>query len=501
MGRQLVWAGVLLIVAAFCSGEAVAQQQGDTYYRQRIAEAWSAAQSGADARADQLFEALIGDPAFQRLPVHDRRRALSAAAWSAARNGRPEAAAGLYLRVADLDSDDPDDWYRMALVALELQDLDAAARAMTTMIGRWPELLGNISADVLYPLAQQGDLNTPDRIAYLQALFDANWKGGSAGAPGGIWLSLARTHLQEGDLVRARIVARRITGPNTLIAMRADRQFDTLLDRDGWRANIQHATAKEIERVRKLVDSYPDQLEPMVTLGHMLLLGGHHEETVALSDAALDRIASAPLDAPPFSDLHQQVWLMNHKSIALRRMGRLDEAVEELRRASRLGENGGTNISQALNLGSLECDRGNPRQALAAAALAGEEAMSDYGRAVRAAIHHCAALQIEDADMAMFALQELSGLRKEAPLLYLHVLLQADKADDAAALLPDLLASDDHRTTILVWAQDCRKPPPLPAQAGQRARKRAFLARQDVLDAIQAVGRIESYEVYCHMLG
>ncbi len=494
-------AAAILLLAGTVVGAAMAQDQEETFYRQRILEAWTAAQADAHARADPLLQDVIADARFGQLPEDDRRRLLSAAAWSAAHNGRLPAAAAWFAQVAELGSDDPDDWYRMSLVALDQHDQDAAARAMTILIGRWPEVLPNLSPDLVYPLAQQGDTSTPDRLAFQQALFDANWKGGSAGTPSGIWYQLARSRLSQGDMDRARIVARRITDPGTLILMRADRRFDPVLDASSWRANVTHANVREIERARRLAEAYPDQLEPLVSLGHQLLLGGQHEEAIALSDATLARIASAPLDAPPFTDLDRQVWLMNYKSLALRRMGRIEEAVDELRRASQLGENGQPNVSQALNLGSLECDRGNAEAALAAAAVAGEADMSPYGQAVRAAIRHCAALQLGDQPAAAAALKELAGLVDDAPIRYLEALLLGEQPDQAADLMRKLLASESERSEALEWAQDCRLPEPLAVQVRERALRQAFLARDDIVDAINAVGRVERYDLYCHING
>lgn len=501
VGFRITASMVVLLLAGTVGSLVRAQIPEEAFYRQQVLEAWTAAQAESHARADSLFENVIADARFGQLPEGERRRLLSAAAWSAARNARLPAAAARYARVAELGSDDPDDWYRMSLVAVDLQDRDTAARMMAVLIGRWPELLPNLSPDLLYPLAQVGDTSTADRMAFQQALFDANWNGGSAGTPSGVWFQLARNRLTQGDVDRARTVARRITDPETLIQMRADRRFDALLDPSSWRANVNHANAREIERMRLLMAAYPDQLEPIVSLGHQLLLGGHHMEAIALSDATLARIASAPLDAPPFTDLGRQVWLMNHKSLALRRTGNIDEAVAELQHASRLGEDGLPNVSQALNLGSLECDRGRPDAALAAAVSAGEENISAYGRAVRASIRHCAALQLGDRAGAVAALEELSGLVDDAPIRYLEALVWEGQPDRATALIRDLLLSDDQRSQVLEWAQDCALPEPLPIQVRKRALKQAFLARPDILSAINAVGRIETYELYCHING
>ena len=318
MARQGIVTGAIVLIAwALASGTAPAQDLDDTAYRQRIVDARTAAKLDAHVRAGSLLEDVIADPRFRRLPQDEQRRLVSAAAWSAAQIGDLAAAIAWQAELVELGSDDPDDWYRMALVALDMGDRDAAARALTVLIARWPELLRNATTEVLYPLALQGDTTTPDRVAFQQALFDANWKGGSAGETGGIWFRLARSRLVQGDQERARIVARRITDPDTLVLMRADRRFDPLLHRDGWRANVAHASTREIERMRLLARAYPDRIESLGSLAHQLLVGGHHEEVVALADDVLARIAAAPTGAPPFVDADQRVWLMNYKSIAL----------------------------------------------------------------------------------------------------------------------------------------------------------------------------------------
>src|SRR5512138_883868 len=71
---------------------------------------------------------------------------------------------------------------------------------------------------------------------------------------------------------------------------------------------------------------------------------------------------------------------------------------------------GAPNVSQMLNLGSLECDRGHAEAALPAADAAGELGLSAYGRAVRAMIRHCVAHQLGDQDAAASQLEVLAEL-------------------------------------------------------------------------------------------
>lgn len=188
----------MLVCAGSCMiGLAMAQDPSDLLFRQRIAEAWAASSDHRPAVADRLLDAVIVDARFESLPVNDQVPLLSRAAFAAWQNNRLDVASDRYARIGQLGSDDPDDWYRMALVSYARSDFDAAARAMAIFIGRWPELLPNLDADVLFSLMFNGDTASQDRIAYYQALFDSNWDGGSAGTLGAAWFRLARTRLNK----------------------------------------------------------------------------------------------------------------------------------------------------------------------------------------------------------------------------------------------------------------------------------------------------------------
>ncbi len=385
----------------------------------------------------------------------------------------------------------------MALVSYTRSDFDAAARAMTTFAGRWPELLPNLNADILFALMLNGDTASPDRIGYYQALFDANWDGGSAGTLGAAWFRLARARLEQGDIANARAVARRIQEPEVLISMRSDRRFDALLDHASWRADVSNAALRQVDRQRSRTIAYPESLDAMVQLSYALLLVGRHEEVIALSDASADRIASANLDDPPYVDPHNQSWLMNNKSIALERMGRIDEAREELQRASRIGGRGGSNVGQSLNLGQMYCGLGDATAAEAAISGVLPKEMSNYGKAVAAKTRHCISRLQHNQDAETSALAELEALQADAPITYLKALLESDQVAHATDLALELLSSPEKRTSMLDWAQNCRLAPVLPQVAAYHEKVKAFLSREDVLQAINAVGRIESYDIYC----
>jgi tetratricopeptide (TPR) repeat protein len=463
------------------------------FYRQRIAEAQSLFAAGRYARAHQVFPGLISDPRFGDIPESDKRLVLSAAAWSAVKNDRLDDARALYTRAIDLGSDDPDDFYRLSTIQFELGNLDASAKALTGLVERWPELLVNLDASLIYQLIFRTEHISQERLELMQALFYANWDGAGVSASSA-WHQLALLHVERGDHEAARAVIRRIDGPNQLIALRSDRRFDALLDSDSWRANVQLAAMRQVERLRDHAASKADRLQPRVQLTYAMLTVGMHHEVIALVDEAIAAIATAANGAKPFIDIEEQVWLMNNRAIALRRLGRLDDALLELRRASHLGESGDVNVSQTLNLGQFYCKLGQPDAALAAISAAGS--MSGYGKMVQTGVRHCAALQQQDVKAASEALAYLKKHRKDSQVIYLEALIAAGQLDHAAQVVIQLLDSPFERAELLTWMQEYMRPSPLPGEMRTLALRSELLARSDVQDTIERVGRIASYGVY-----
>ncbi len=490
---------VLALLSGCVAGTSVATPAPDQFYRQRVAEALAIPGTEANPRTDALLDRLLAEPQYASLTAAERRRLLSRAALVAWQNERLDVAAQRYAELARQGSDDPDDWYRMAGVALQKRDTDAAAIAMTEFAARWPELLDNTRSELLYLLAIQGDTRSPARIGFQQALFDANWKGGDSNTPGAIWFKLARARLEQGDVEAARVVVRRIQEPDILISMRADKRFDAALDRNRPRNDVMLAADRQITLLRTRTEVYPDRLEPLLQLSNALMLAGRHDDVIALSDAAIARITAATTGAPAFTDMEQQVWLLNNKALALRRLGRPDEAIAEMRRASQLGERGMENVSQVLNLGELECANGNGKEANRIVAGAPSANLSSFGKSVAAHIQHCAALQDGNERARKKALKALQAQREEAPMPYLDALVQSDP-EQALAFMQHLLDQPEKRNEVLDWAQECLLPPVLPGEQLGRQRQEAFIARADVRAAITAVGRIERYPLYCQTM-
>lgn len=462
-------------------------------FRQHLALAHALARNGGAREADRAFAEAIAMPAFSELPAAERHTTLATAGQTAVEADNLAHAAELY-RLATQAGDDADDWYRLALIESDLERPDAAAQAFIHLVEHWPDVLPNVNEATLFRLQYLLPRGSDTRLALLRALFAANWTSRTSD-PSAIWLSLTEMLVERGRNDEARAVAKRIVGPMQVVALRSDKRFDFMVSADSWAFNVDNASRRQLELLRQQADVQPRSLDARSQLGYALLIAGLDREVLALNDEIKQRIAAAPAAMPPYDDVHEQVWLMNNASIALRRQGRIDEGIAELERASRLREEGTANVSQTLNLAEAYCRLARPDDALAALDRAGDS-LTGYARMVIHSIRLCAATAKNDAGAADVALRYLREHRGEANQIYLEALLRAQRVDEAARLLADLLAAPEDRLDALTWLQEYRTSEPLPGDIGYRAARKTLLARADVQAEVAKVGRIGRYEIY-----
>lgn len=463
-----------------------------TYDRRRLV-ALTLAECAYRKEADPALRAAVGDRRFARLSAADRRRTLSAAALNAWNLDQTERALALYRRAIEVDPSDPDDWYRQANLLRIRGDNQGAARSLIHLVEHWPELLDNLSDDHIFPLIYGLDSDSQVRLDLLQALFDANWQRRGQGASAA-WYELAEIRMNRGDVDAARAAIRRISMPSELIHLRIDRRFDGIVDRDAPAFDIEQAAAQKTGLYRSLASIHPDSLEMQSRLGHALLDQGRNEEALAHANRVLGIIAESDAKRAPYKDMGEEIWVMNMRGIALLRLGRYDEALLELQRASRRDEGGGVNVSLALNLGLYYAALGRADEALAASARAGAE-INGYGRMLQAYTRLRAALLKNDGSGVQRELEYLREHRADGQMLLIEALLHAGRLDEAEQRLLERLASAEGRAPALYWMQRFRAPEPLPEGRGLRVRKAELIARPSVQKAVGAVGRIESYDI------
>lgn len=463
-------------------------------YEQKVRHALLLAGEDADVVADPALSAVIADPSFRGLESSRQYAVLSIATRVAINLEQYPRARDLSKRATMVNPESPDEWYRLSQLSRLTEDYEGAGTSLIQLAERWPELLDNLEQVHVLQSVYRLDHSSPTKLALLKALFDANWDRNGAGASN-LWYELAALQIERSDTSAAAAAMRRVTTPAELVKLRIDRRFDSLVDHESWRFNVENAAEQRVGDLGALAQSKPRSLSIRTDFIDALLTAGRHEEALAQADVALASIATADADAPPFDDMDLEIWVINSRATALRRLGRTDETVAAITKASTMSEGGSSNVSQVLNLGGLYCALARPRDALATVAKVGDN-LSGFGRMVLAAVQQCAALQTGDHAGAEKALAYLREHRKDSQIMLVDALVDAGLEDEAARTLIGLLASEGDRPDALEWAQGYRRPPALAGEASGRINRDAVLARKDVREAVAKVGRIEQFGIF-----
>lgn len=465
---------------------------------QRYIEQANAALQAADQASEEdaaatlaALSAVIDDPLYGMLTKEGQRMLVSAKALATWQQGRLENARDLYVQATKIDGNEPDDWYRLAILERHLGDTPRSARYMTALVHRWPDRANNLDRSLLNAYAYRPEGNPPWRTELMQALFDAGWDDSGNGVDS-IWHQLALAYLDQGDPAAAAKVVERIVDPLIIIRMRSDKRFDAVAASLNKLPAPQEAAEQRITELRRLIKVSPKRVDLISSLGTQLLVAGRNQEALVLADTTLAAIAADPASFP---NLEHKNWVMNDRASALRRLGRLDEALAELDSASRMDESGRPNVSQVLNLASLYCSAGRPKEALRAVERV-KSGMSGYGRMVLSAVQHHAALQTGDRRAASEALGYLLAHRKESEAIVLEALLIEGRVDDAAQSLIGQFADPSKRDDALRFVQEFKSPPELAGDQAFSIHRSELLARDDVKAAVAQVGRMGAHEVF-----
>lgn len=460
------------------------------FFDQRLTRAEALAGKGQFAAADTEVTRLLADIRFGQLPTVLRHATLSTGCWVAAGRDALKRALGLCRQASRYAESSPNDWYRLALLEWSESSAVAAVDAMIEFIQRWPDALDQVDEVHLHGIRVALEPGSSKRVALAQTLLDANWQS-PYGSDGIVWYELAAAYVDAGEPDLARLPLRRIRTPLDVVRVRSERRFDGLYDPRDPAFDAGLAVDRQIETMQLRVRIAPHDIRARVTLAHDLLVDDRHEAVIALAEDTLARMDAPAGDGPAFSEPDDRVWLMNYRAIALRRLGRIQEAVDELARASQLEEDGMPNVSQKLNLGDLMCGLERPDAALRAIAETGP--LSDVGQNFTHLIRYCVALQQGRDDDAGRSLDYLRTHSSVDPGALVEALMRGGHVDEAARRVIELLDGRAYRGQTLEWMQDFNHPEPLPGNAGLSDTRRALLLRDDVRAAIERVGRIERY--------
>ncbi len=439
--------------------------------------------------------AVIDARSFASLSSDEQYRALDKAGQVEVGFERWALARGYTIRAAAMPRATARDQLRLIAIEWHLHDDAAVVDALTTLARRWPDHLGEIDEDYFTDVLRTANqLPHGARRALLQALYDAGWKPKGGIEPSASWRDLALLLIGEGKLDAAADVAARITDPQVLVDMRADRRFDAIVAAHPERFDVNAAALREIKALQAR-DAEAKSLRVKTRLMAALMRRQHAPAALAIADEAISGIRATNYPERLYVDyLSEYAGLLSERAFALMDLALWDEALDQLTAAAREFEHDRDNVGGAIDLAAFECDLGRPAEARSVLAqLTG--ALSAFGFMQMEIVRLDAATQEGDAAQVERSLHYVRAHRSDAPFTYLSALIVADQLDRAAQELRRQLAGLETRQQALDSVQTYLPEPGTSRQLLMRMRWQSVIARGDVQAAIVRVGRVESYDL------
>lgn len=311
--------------------------------------------------------------------------------------------------------------------------------------------------------------------------------------PNRFWLELARAHLEQGQIERARQAAVRVTAPRLILTMRVDQRFQPLLAAQPDHLDVLAAVDKETAALEQLSKACPRLITPKAMRAQALNVARRYDLAIKVTDEVLaesgmDRVPSVLYDDAPSAF----PWILNVRASALQGLAQFDEAAKYLRAAVNLETRNQRHVSQTINLAFMYASLRRPDEARAELRdLLGHDELGRYAQMQVQRVLVLAAVADNDERALRAALDNLRNKQNDSPSTFQKALLDANQIDEAAALLIRRLRSPSMRGDALFDVQDFRDVLSTPAALARQRRWAELRAREDVQAAIAEVGHVE----------
>jgi tetratricopeptide (TPR) repeat protein len=449
-------------------------------------------------RARALFAAALASPEFSRLPSLEQHWAIQRAAYVAWKLGLAEEGLQYARRAFAMRGMDARDFYLRRDTGRLLGDRREGVIALTELARRDKVVLTTLGdSDVAAEIIDARAFPKPNVIylELMQTLFDMGYRLRGGVPADRLWRELSALLLERDEASRAERVALRFSNGKSVITARADRRFDGIVAAHPLQFDWKNAAEQRVARLRNEAREKPRSLTVVYLLADALVDDGRPGEALAFASGAILTLDVARASNPYPDAKEMETWLRERRSNMFWALGRWEEAIDDLRRASELPEDGGKNASQNLALGDRYCALGRGREALAAARAGEEAGVSPHGEMVVESERAVASDILGDAGGREAALAYLRLHEADGPDALQEALERTGDLDGAARVLSARLSDPVQRLDALFALQDFTSGPHSPWGATWAARRNELLARPDVKAAVTRVGRIESYDL------
>jgi beta-barrel assembly-enhancing protease len=447
-------------------------------------------------KAQAALQAIIEDKEFSSFSSDTQYRVLWAAGRVFADHGQLERGYEYLVRASAMPQSNYEELAAQTLTAAKLNNEAQMVSSLTSIAQRYPEKVSNFRPQWIVAVVRQSrKLPAGQRLALYRSLYAAHWKLQWNFEPSYAWLELTRLLLENGEQEAAVDVSTHVTDAYDLIAMRVDRRFDMIVAAHPAQFDIAVAAAREFKELQSASEKAPRSLELKEKVISTLRRQQHYAASLAAADALIAELKSTHSPEKAYEDYEKwNPWVLNDLDAALRRVGRWDDAVAQLTAASLLSEDNAGNVSQIINLAQLYCDLSRPKEALKTLGRL-EAKPSPYGLMQVEYVKLDAATQSGDKNQIALSIRYLEDHQVDAPDTYADAQILVNDPNRAAKLLIERLQDVDQRTAALLSVQTYGQWRNTPRMLKWHARWRAMLARADVQEAIQKVGRVESYHL------
>lgn len=312
----------------------------------------------------------------------------------------------------------------------------------------------------------------------------------------GFRLRLARILAREGEHRAALVQFQSILSGQLRASMRTEIIFEPLWSRDTFDilTDVRSGAEASLARAERDAQAHPDYLEPVNDQIEELLVLGRFAEAEARAQAAIaedDRVAY-------YDSVDHLNWTMNLLANALYAQGKVTEGNRVMAAAAQLEELGMSNVSQVINLASIHNGQGRHSEALDIFAGLTPDMASPYGNMWIRAGRACAMLGLNRHSEAQTLVPSILEDWRDNAAAAQMLTLCLDDHDSAVALMVERLGDQRHAPDALAALQEYQSLYPrqsFPFRSMLRDRFDRLRRSDDVLAAVDTVGRIERFEI------
>jgi tetratricopeptide (TPR) repeat protein len=411
-------------------------------------------------------------------------------------------------KITELTAAQPADWIsRMDVSYRWERDTGDRVYSLTQFLRKWPEQINGLNIDFVYTTVFDALFeieNDQASRALVDALVGADWNlPTSYAAVDRLWFLTALQLLDEGDTERGAAVTRKIRYLPAVIAMVSDRRFDAIRAAASDWFDVNTVIEREIDLRRQNVGASPNQLSVTNALLIALRRANRVSESIEVIGAAAQHRADP--DADPgtvtgWTDETQSLrWFLNHRADILWQLGQRQDALAQLQEArTTFATNDSGHVDQTINLARYYARLGQTSRALDA--VDDIDGLSEFGEMYVRYVRLMAAVHDQDSDQIWQQIEAMGRNQADSVYLYQRALILAGRLDDAAELMIERLADGETRVGALVELQtyldDHVTDTTLPLDIRYAEQKKMLLERVDVREAVDAVGRIDTWPVW-----